>query len=46
MRLNEGDRRALRKLVGLLMGSSDPVVLAVSSHDVGQYVKYHQPGKK
>jgi V-type H+-transporting ATPase subunit H len=30
----------------LLKDSPDATVLAVSSHDLGQYVKYHQPGKK
>lgn len=46
VRLNEGDKKMLKRLVGLLQSSNDPTVLAVSSHDVGQYVKYHQPGKK
>ncbi|KZV73360.1 ATPase V1 complex subunit H [Peniophora sp. CONT] len=46
VRLNEQDKKMLKRLVGLLQSSNDPTVLAVSSHDVGQYVKYHQPGKK
>jgi len=35
-----------RQLVKLLNDSPDATVLAVSSHDLGQYVKYYQPGKK
>jgi V-type H+-transporting ATPase subunit H len=29
-----------------LKQSNDPIVLAVASHDVGQYVKYYERGKK
>lgn len=36
-------RRALLKL---LQESKDPVVLAVAAHDVGQYVKFYDRGKK
>ena len=35
-----------RTLIKLLKDSNDPTVLAVASHDVGQYVKHYQPGKK
>jgi V-type H+-transporting ATPase subunit H len=35
----------LRTLIGLL-GSEDPVVLAVAVHDLGQYVKHYERGKK
>lgn len=35
-----------RKLIQLLKESSDPVVLAVASHDLGQYVKYYERGRK
>lgn len=36
----------LRKLLQLLDTSQDPVVLAVAVHDIGQYVKHHERGKK
>jgi V-type H+-transporting ATPase subunit H len=36
----------VRVLVKLLKESSDPVVLAVAAHDVGQYVKHYDRGKK
>lgn len=34
-----------RTLIGLL-GSDDPVVLAVAVHDLGQYVKHYERGKR
>ncbi|KAF8310207.1 ATPase V1 complex subunit H [Clavulina sp. PMI_390] len=45
-RLNERDYTLLRELVGLLKTSEDPLVLSVAAHDVGQYVKYADGGKK
>ena len=36
----------LRILVNFLKDSEDPVVLAVALHDIGQYVKYCDRGKK
>ncbi|KAI0029737.1 ATPase V1 complex subunit H [Vararia minispora EC-137] len=47
-KLNERDHAYLKcaQLVKLLKDSSDATILAVSSHDLGQYVKYYQPGKK
>jgi V-type H+-transporting ATPase subunit H len=36
----------LRRLIELLRSSHDSVVLAVAAHDLGQYVKYHERGKK
>jgi len=36
----------LRRLIELLRSSDEPVVLAVAAHDLGQYVKYHERGKK
>jgi hypothetical protein len=33
-------------LVGLLRTSEDPIVLSVAAHDLGQYVKYAEGGKK
>jgi hypothetical protein len=35
-----------RVLVSLLKMSEDPLVLAVAAHDLGQYVKYADRGKK
>lgn len=35
-----------RVLVELLKNSQDPLVLAVASHDIGQYVKHYPRGKK
>jgi len=35
-----------RTLIKVLKDSSDPIVLAVAAHDVGQYVKHYERGKK
>lgn len=35
-----------RTLIKLLKESHDPTVLAVAAHDVGQYVKHYERGKK
>ena len=35
-----------RTLIRLLKESSDPNVLAVAAHDIGQYVKHYERGKK
>lgn len=35
-----------RVLIDLLKSSNDPIVLAVAAHDLGQYVKYYDQGKK
>jgi V-type H+-transporting ATPase subunit H len=35
-----------RILVALLQQSQDPTVLAVAAHDVGQYIKHYDLGKK
>ncbi|PCH38705.1 ATPase V1 complex subunit H [Wolfiporia cocos MD-104 SS10] len=45
-KLNDRDSAQLKILIKLLNESSDPIVLAVAAHDVGQYVKYHERGKK
>jgi len=45
-KLNDKDYEQLKVLVKLLKESSDPVVLAVAAHDVGQYVKHCERGKK
>ncbi|RXW20737.1 hypothetical protein EST38_g5096 [Candolleomyces aberdarensis] len=39
IRLNEKDYEQLKKLIHLLKESEDPIVLAVASHDLGQYVR-------
>jgi hypothetical protein len=33
-------------LIRLLKESTEPVVLAVAAHDIGQYVKHYDLGKK
>ncbi|KAI8998886.1 ATPase V1 complex subunit H [Trametes punicea] len=45
-KLNDNDYELLKILIRLLNESNDPVVLAVASHDVGQYVKHYERGKK
>jgi V-type H+-transporting ATPase subunit H len=45
-RLNEKDHFHLRRLIELLRTSQDPLVLAVAAHDLGQYVRHHERGKK
>ncbi|KAH6918818.1 hypothetical protein BKA70DRAFT_30168 [Coprinopsis sp. MPI-PUGE-AT-0042] len=46
VKLNDKDHEQLKVLISLLRQSNDPVVLAVAAHDVGQYVKYYERGKK
>ncbi|KAG8900908.1 H(+)-transporting V1 sector ATPase subunit H [Tulasnella sp. 403] len=45
-KLNDRDYEQLKTLVKLLKEASDPLVLAVAAHDVGQYVKHYERGKK
>ncbi|KAF8064414.1 armadillo-type protein [Lyophyllum atratum] len=45
-RLNDNNCEQLKTLLGLLKDSTDPLVLAIAAHDVGQYVKYCDKGKK
>ncbi|KAF8350901.1 armadillo-type protein [Amanita rubescens] len=45
-RLNDKDHEQLRILIRLLKESTEPVVLAVAAHDIGQYVKHYDLGKK
>ncbi|KAI8876435.1 ARM repeat-containing protein [Backusella circina FSU 941] len=40
-RLNDNNQNLLRKLARILSASTNPVVLAVACHDMGQYVKYN-----
>jgi len=35
-----------RTLVRILKESSDPLILAVAAHDIGQYAKHYDRGKK
>ncbi|KAJ2997296.1 hypothetical protein NUW54_g7146 [Trametes sanguinea] len=45
-KLNDNDYELLKILIRLLNESNDPIVLAVASHDIGQYVKHYERGKK
>ena len=45
-RLNEHDYELLRILSRLMSTSTSTLVLAVSAHDLGQYVKYCPAGRK
>ncbi|KAF8874637.1 armadillo-type protein [Gymnopilus junonius] len=45
-RLNENNFEQLKNLIKLLKESTDPLVLAVAAHDIGQYVKHYEWGKK
>ncbi|KAK7466870.1 H(+)-transporting V1 sector ATPase subunit H [Stygiomarasmius scandens] len=45
-KLNDKDYEQLKLLIKLLQESRDAVVLAVAAHDVGQYVKHYERGKK
>jgi V-type H+-transporting ATPase subunit H len=42
----DSDVKRLRILIGLLKNAEDPVVLAVAAHDLGQYVKHYDRGKR
>ncbi|KAI0085440.1 ATPase V1 complex subunit H [Irpex rosettiformis] len=45
-KLNDKNYEQLKILIRLLQESSDPLVLAVAAHDIGQYVKHYERGKK
>ncbi|KAI0316789.1 ATPase V1 complex subunit H [Amylostereum chailletii] len=45
-KLNEKDYAYLKQLIRLLQESPDAIVLAVAAHDLGQYVKHYERGKK
>ncbi|KZV94044.1 ATPase, V1 complex, subunit H [Exidia glandulosa HHB12029] len=45
-KLNDENYKQLKLLIGLLQSSDDPIVLAVAAHDIGQYVKFYDRGKK
>jgi V-type H+-transporting ATPase subunit H len=42
----ESDVDVFRVLINLLNNAQEPVVLAVAAHDIGQYVKHYDRGKK
>lgn len=44
-RLNDNKHALIKILVGLLQSSTDPTVLAVAAHDIGEYVRYYPRGK-
>jgi len=46
VKLNDKDYEQLKILIKLLKESTDATVLAVAVHDIGQYVKHHERGKK
>ncbi|KAF9557693.1 ATPase, V1 complex, subunit H [Agrocybe pediades] len=46
MKLNDKDYEQLKTLINLLKNSNDSTVLAVAAHDIGQYVKHYERGKK
>jgi V-type H+-transporting ATPase subunit H len=45
-RLNDNQCELVKILVELIKNSKDSVVLAVAAHDIGQYVKYADNGRK
>ncbi|XP_071804239.1 V-type proton ATPase subunit H-like isoform X2 [Asterias amurensis] len=45
MRLNEKSYELLKILTRLLETSKDPLVLCVSAHDIGEYVRHYPRGK-
>jgi V-type H+-transporting ATPase subunit H len=45
-RLNENQNELVKILVHLVMESQDVLVLQIAAHDLGQYVKYAQNGRK
>ncbi|KAL4065312.1 armadillo-type protein [Scleroderma yunnanense] len=45
-RLNEKDHAQLKALIRLLSMDDNSITLAVAVHDIGQYVKHYERGKK
>lgn len=45
-RLNEKNYELLKILIRLMETSTDPLVLSVTCHDVGQYARHYSRGKK
>ena len=46
LRLNEKNYDLLRILIHLLDSAVDPIVLAVASYDIGEYVRHNPRGKQ
>lgn len=46
LRLNEKNYDLLRTLIHFLEVSKDPLVLAVASYDIGEYVRHNPRGKQ
>lgn len=44
-KLNDNKHALIKILVGLLQSSTDPTVIAVAAHDIGEYVRYYPRGK-
>lgn len=45
-RLNEKNYELLKILISLMESSTDPLVLSVACHDIGQYARHYARGKK
>merc|ERR1712137_1247790 len=45
-RLNDDRHKLVKILIQLLETSTDPKVLAVAAHDVGEYVRHYPRGKQ
>lgn len=46
LRLNEKNYDLLRTLIHFLEASKDPLILAVASFDIGEYVRHNPRGKQ
>ncbi|TFY70526.1 hypothetical protein EVG20_g2484 [Dentipellis fragilis] len=46
IKLNDNNYAYLKRLIELLQESPDTTMLAVAAHDIGQYVKHYERGKK
>ncbi|KAF8197401.1 armadillo-type protein [Pholiota molesta] len=45
-KLNDKNYEQLKNLISVLKETTDPIALAVAAHDIGQYVKHYERGKK
>ena len=45
-RLNEKNYELMKILINLLETSSDPLVLSVACHDIGEYTRHYSRGKR
>lgn len=46
IRLNEKNHELLKILTNLMEQSQEPLILAVATHDIGEYVRHYPRGKK